>query len=334
MTDPTRAALEALDSINQRVNRGIGEGMVGATRWRDALIEVGEMLDDLINSDALAAPAPEPLHPDDGHGHRYACRLCGVDSPSEQVLRNIEVIPASEPDGERIDRWGDKGPCGFVHPGGTPCLIERYKHPNVVAIGHRWRPTKPTPAPEPERCAECGQSRDGLKHRCWTTHFRRVREAGDGLHILPDCHPFREPTPAVPPTSAEALRVKRASLLLLVSGWADDGACRSWPSTDETPEHSADCIRRRAELRRRLDAVIDAAINEGALIGAAARHPWTVDAEALARLFHETYERLAPDFGYETRRESAVPWEQVPDDNRRLMVAVAAHVLAALEQGR
>lgn len=49
-------------------------------------------------------------------------------------------------------------------------------------------------------------------------------------------------------------------------------------------------------------------------------------AEALARLFHEAYERLAPEHGYETRRESAVPWEDVPERNRALMVAVAAEI--------
>jgi len=52
--------------------------------------------------------------------------------------------------------------------------------------------------------------------------------------------------------------------------------------------------------------------------------------EDVARLFHETYERLAPDFGYETRRESAVPWEDVPEQNKRLMVAVAAEILVVL----
>jgi hypothetical protein len=45
--------------------------------------------------------------------------------------------------------------------------------------------------------------------------------------------------------------------------------------------------------------------------------------EQLARLFHETYERLAPSFGYETRKGSAVPWERLPDRNKRLMIAVA-----------
>ena len=43
-----------------------------------------------------------------------------------------------------------------------------------------------------------------------------------------------------------------------------------------------------------------------------------MNAEALARLFHETYERLAPDHGYETRKDSAVPWENVPDKNKNL----------------
>jgi hypothetical protein len=51
-------------------------------------------------------------------------------------------------------------------------------------------------------------------------------------------------------------------------------------------------------------------------------------AEGLARRFHETYERLAPQFGYETRRASAVPWDEVPEQNRALMVAVAAEILA------
>ena len=46
--------------------------------------------------------------------------------------------------------------------------------------------------------------------------------------------------------------------------------------------------------------------------------------ENVARAFHEAYERLAPDHGYETRKESAVPWDEVPEQNRALMVAVVA----------
>lgn len=51
--------------------------------------------------------------------------------------------------------------------------------------------------------------------------------------------------------------------------------------------------------------------------------------EHIAKQFHDTYERLAPDFSYETRKESAVPWDKVPDNNKRLMMAVVAEILNA-----
>ena len=54
------------------------------------------------------------------------------------------------------------------------------------------------------------------------------------------------------------------------------------------------------------------------------------DAESVAKLFHEAYERLAPSFGYETREATRVPWEKVPERNKRLMIAVTAEVLAML----
>lgn len=50
----------------------------------------------------------------------------------------------------------------------------------------------------------------------------------------------------------------------------------------------------------------------------------------VARQFHETYERLAPSFGYETTAASAVSWESVPLMNKRLMIAVVTEVLASL----
>ena len=49
-----------------------------------------------------------------------------------------------------------------------------------------------------------------------------------------------------------------------------------------------------------------------------------------ARCFHAHYERLAPDFGYATRPDSAKPWADVPERNRRLMVATVGHVLRDL----
>lgn len=50
-------------------------------------------------------------------------------------------------------------------------------------------------------------------------------------------------------------------------------------------------------------------------------------AEELAKAFHEAYERLAPSFGYKTREASAKPWEEVPENNKALMKAVAKEVL-------
>lgn len=52
--------------------------------------------------------------------------------------------------------------------------------------------------------------------------------------------------------------------------------------------------------------------------------------ELLARAFHESYERLAPSFGYDTREDSRQPWEQLPEQNRKLMVATAEAVIAEL----
>jgi hypothetical protein len=49
--------------------------------------------------------------------------------------------------------------------------------------------------------------------------------------------------------------------------------------------------------------------------------------EQLAARFHEAYERLAPSHGYETRKQSAVPWDSVPEQNKRLMIAVCAELL-------
>ena len=53
-------------------------------------------------------------------------------------------------------------------------------------------------------------------------------------------------------------------------------------------------------------------------------------ANSLARAFHETYERLAPSFGYKTRKESAVPWAQLPARNKQLLIAVCAELLETL----
>jgi hypothetical protein len=49
--------------------------------------------------------------------------------------------------------------------------------------------------------------------------------------------------------------------------------------------------------------------------------------ERIARAFHAKYEELAPMFGYRTREASAKPWEDVPVENRRLMIATVLELI-------
>jgi len=48
-------------------------------------------------------------------------------------------------------------------------------------------------------------------------------------------------------------------------------------------------------------------------------------AEALARKFHDTYERLAPKFGYKTRKDTRTFDPHSP--NGKLMIAVCAEII-------
>jgi hypothetical protein len=54
-----------------------------------------------------------------------------------------------------------------------------------------------------------------------------------------------------------------------------------------------------------------------------------INAEELAMLFHKTYERMAPDFGYETRKETRSFDNSTP--NGQLMIAVCKEVLKILQ---
>lgn len=55
-------------------------------------------------------------------------------------------------------------------------------------------------------------------------------------------------------------------------------------------------------------------------------------AEQLAEKFHNLYEQLAPEHGYETRKESAKPWADVPAKNKGLMIDVCKHLLATCQE--
>lgn len=51
-------------------------------------------------------------------------------------------------------------------------------------------------------------------------------------------------------------------------------------------------------------------------------------AALIAEEFHATYETLAPAHGYETREASRTTWDQVPEQNRKLMTAVVVDLIS------
>ena len=53
--------------------------------------------------------------------------------------------------------------------------------------------------------------------------------------------------------------------------------------------------------------------------------------EDMAKLFHRTYESLAPQFDYTTREETRADWEDVPENNKNLMIATCGEVMARLQ---
>ncbi len=52
------------------------------------------------------------------------------------------------------------------------------------------------------------------------------------------------------------------------------------------------------------------------------------DRELIAQAFHLEYEQVAKELGYETREESRRPWDEVPIENRRLMIETVNRVIA------
>ena len=49
-------------------------------------------------------------------------------------------------------------------------------------------------------------------------------------------------------------------------------------------------------------------------------------AEALAKQFHDAYEELAPKMNWQTQERSRKPWAEVPEENKKLMVATVKKV--------
>jgi len=62
--------------------------------------------------------------------------------------------------------------------------------------------------------------------------------------------------------------------------------------------------------------------------------PKNIKAEELARTFHKEYEKLASRFNYETRKETKGDWENLPNNNKQLMIAVAEAVMDKYFKGQ
>ena len=56
--------------------------------------------------------------------------------------------------------------------------------------------------------------------------------------------------------------------------------------------------------------------------------------EELAKQFHYLYEKLAPEYNYKTRGGTAVKWEDMPENNKQLMIEVCGKLLAQYQKDR
>lgn len=52
--------------------------------------------------------------------------------------------------------------------------------------------------------------------------------------------------------------------------------------------------------------------------------------KTIAKQFHKTYERLAVEYGWKSQESCQVPFEQLPEENRELMLAVVREVCTPL----
>ena len=186
---------------------------------------------------------------------------------------------------------------------------------------------------------------DAIKRRWHTDDGRGAHDyADEGCRVLTE-HAFRDVAALVSRCAeletANAANVARCDTLLGELGAAEARCAELERERDELRhlrfEVESGELRRVADARpfltpRDVDAIeaqADIAARAVAAEAQVERLTRALQPETLARTFHETYERLAPDFGYETRAESAVPWEDVPDANKRLMVAVCESVVSA-----
>lgn len=178
----------------------------------------------------------------------------------------------------------------------------------------------------PTKCPTCGSNHPVEKYCVKQNHWHRhAHKAIEGLCVWCPDDWHREP--AAPPKSVQRHATETAldfkGEIEFLEDLENKRGIFAAPPEGETNGTRTHVQTNNGPIRTRTDSTLPDP-QRGAIASPA------MSAEQLAQLFHETYERLAPSLGYVTRKESAVPWAEVPEKNRILMIATCREVAAAL----
>ena len=107
----------------------------------------------------------------------------------------------------------------------------------------------------------------------------------------------------------------------------------TWPWSEDAWRASDDKIRNLVKAGALIAAEIDR-LQRCDLTPWSTRRPPMLDLDAwvepIARLFHDTYEELAPRYGWETQERSRKEWADVPPENKAVVLATTAEVVRRL----
>jgi hypothetical protein len=109
-----------------------------------------------------------------------------------------------------------------------------------------------------------------------------------------------------------------------MSDWANEKAAQAL----DTSGVAGDIGSMPAWAVSRLQTAVATALREARAQGW--REACEAEREPVARDLHAAYERLAPEYSYETREATRKPWDEAPVNNRGLMTAAVDAALRAL----
>lgn len=194
----------------------------------------------------------------------------------------------------------------FPHPGTEFCINWQPAEPSAPVERIETMPMKPREEAGKKPCSHINKAGHEWETWCMDCGERWP----NNLHL--------------PPFTAAPSGAEEATPTLLPGDWLlAHPDYEKWQRSSTSPISGLDDI-----VFRWRDVVVF--MQEWAKLkaGAALPVPEPPSAIDLARRFHTIYESLAPNFGYETRKESAKPWSQVPAQNQNLMIAVCEKIIA------